>query len=308
VLVTEKLEDVLEPLCSVLGVDLLAGTGYSSYTRAIQLLRHAEVRGQRLHAFYVSDYDNAGENMPVSVARHCQYFAEHLGIKAEITLEPLALTREQVERYHLPKAPDKKQTELDALEALHPGELGRILRAAVEARRDATLRDRVEAAGGEAQAAAEEIWESVAADLRIEMGAIEADAQTVIGRYQESEQRKAAEIADATAELRRQIREIEDRIKSTYAAADVQAREAVDAANARLQDLAAEVLDRFYSAEFDLPARPGPEVDVDDSGLLYDSRRHWLDQLKAFKAAKGGSGDVPDGEPDNDLEAAEDAA
>jgi hypothetical protein len=32
----------------------------------IQLLRHAEVRNQPLHAFYVSDWDDAGENMPVA--------------------------------------------------------------------------------------------------------------------------------------------------------------------------------------------------------------------------------------------------
>jgi hypothetical protein len=43
----------------------MPGTEYTSYTRAIQLLRHAEVRNQPLHAFYVSDWDD-GENMPVA--------------------------------------------------------------------------------------------------------------------------------------------------------------------------------------------------------------------------------------------------
>ena len=113
----------------------MPGAGYTSYTRAIQLLRHAEARNQPLHAFYVSDWDDAGENMPVAIARACQYFAGQLGIKADISLEPLALTAGQVQRYELPKAPDKKQTELDALEALHPGELARLLRDAVNARR-----------------------------------------------------------------------------------------------------------------------------------------------------------------------------
>lgn len=90
VAVTEKLEDILEPACRELHVDLLPGTGYTSHTRAIQLLRHAEARNQPLHVFYISDYDAAGENMPVAVSRACQFCAEQRGIKADITLQPLA--------------------------------------------------------------------------------------------------------------------------------------------------------------------------------------------------------------------------
>ena len=307
VLVTEKMEDVLEPLCRELGVDLLAGTGYESYTRAIQILRHAEARNQPLHVFYVSDYDDAGLNMPVAISRQCQFFAEQLDIKADITLQPLALTSDQVEAYNLPKAPDKRQTELDALEALHPGALAGIFEAAVEARRDATLEERLEEAAGEAQAAAEGAWAEAAADLRAELERIQADATRVIGHHQESERAKAAAIEEATADLRAQIKAIEDEIKGRYAAADTAAQEAIEAANTRLELLAAQVRDRWDSAEFDLPDRPEPEVDTDDTGLLYDSRRHWLDQLKAFKAAKGGSGNGPGNEPD-DIEATGDAA
>jgi hypothetical protein len=295
VLITEKLEDVLEPVCSELGVDLLAGTGYSSYTRAIQLLRHAEARGQRLHGWYVSDYDAAGENMPI--ARACQYFAEQLGITAEISLEPLALTAEQMERYNLPKAPDKKQTELDALEALHPGELGQILRAAVEARRDATLQQRIEVGGKQAQSAAEDAWAAATDDLRGELELIGADARSVIAGHRESEQRKAAEIAEATAELRRQIQVIEREIRDRYAEADAQFQNSINAVNARLDQLAGQVRQRWESAEFDLPDRPEPEVDVDDRAVLYDSRRHWLDQLAAFKAARGGTASEPEEAP-----------
>ncbi len=300
VLVTEKMEDVLEPLCRELGVDLLAGTGYESYTRAIQILRHAEARNQPLHVFYVSDYDDAGLNMPVAISRQCQFFAEQLGIKADITLQPLALTAEQVEEYHLPKAPDKKQTELDALEALHPGALAGIFRAAVEARRDATLEERLGEAAEEAQAGAEETWQEVTAELRAELERVEAEAARVIEQHEESERAKAAEIEEATADLRAQIKAIEDEIKATYAPADTAAQAAIEAANTRLEHLAAQVRERWDSAEFDLPARPGPEVDIDDAGLLYDSRRHWLEQLKAFKAAKSGSGDGPGSEPDGD--------
>ena len=305
---TEKMEDILDPVCRELGIDLLPGTGYESYTRAIQLLRHAEARGQRLHVWYVSDYDNAGGNMPVSVSRHCQYFADQLGIKAEITLDPLALTAEQVERYDLPKAPDKNQTELEALEDSRLGELARILRAAVKTRRDATLEERLEEAAAEAQAAAEETWEQATAGLQADLDRIRADAARVIEQHADSEQAKAAEISKATAELRAQIKAIEDRIKERYATADTAAQEAIDAANARLEELTAQVRDTWDSADFGLPERPEPEVDTDDSSLLYDSRRHWLDQLRAFKVAKGGSGAGPDDEPNGDADGIGDAA
>ena len=294
VLVTEKMEGVLEPLCRELGVDLLAGTGYESYTRSLQILRHAEARSQALHVFYVSDYDDAGENMPVAIARQCQFFAERLGIKADITLQPLALTRDQVEQYRLPKAPDKKQTELDALEALHPGALAGIFSAAVEARRDATLGERLEEAAEEAQAVAEQTWHEVTAHLRAKAERIETEAAHVVEQHADSERAKAAEIEEATAELRAQIKAIEDEIRARYMAADTAAQEAIDAANTGLEQLATQVLDRWDSTEFDLADRPEPEVDIDDSGVLYDSRRHWLDQLKAFKSAKGSAGDAPD--------------
>src|SRR4029077_218640 len=71
----------------------------------------------------------------------------------DIRLAPLVLTAEQVERYRLPRIPIKDSergkkhfevrfgegaVELDALEALHPGELARIVEARVRFYRDPT--------------------------------------------------------------------------------------------------------------------------------------------------------------------------
>ena len=66
VLITEKTGDLLWPACRELGAGPRPGAGYTSCTRAIQLLRHAGVRNQPLHAFCVSGWDDAGENMPVA--------------------------------------------------------------------------------------------------------------------------------------------------------------------------------------------------------------------------------------------------
>lgn len=73
----------------------------------------------------------------------------------------------------------------------------------------------------------------------------------MIERHAESERAKAAEIEEATAEQRAQIKAIEDDIKERYETADTAAQEAIDAANARLEELAAQVRERWDSTEFD---------------------------------------------------------
>lgn len=119
-------------------------------------------------------------------------------------------------------------------------------------------------------------------------------ARKAIRHHQLLVARKDAQIAAATAELRKQIRAIETEIEGRYADRQAAVAVAIDARNAELAAIAARVRERWEETEFDLPERPEPEVDVDDSGLLYDSRRHWLDQLKAFRAAKAGADDETD--------------
>jgi hypothetical protein len=57
----------------------------------------------------------------------------------------------------------------------------------------------------------------------------------------------------------------------------------------RLEELAEDaerIADEF---DPDLPDRPEPiEPDVDRDRLLYGSRRHWRDQLVAYRRGKGG--------------------
>lgn len=58
-------------------------------------------------------------------------------------------------------------------------------------------------------------------------------------------------------------------------------------ARGELASAESEVARRWEQADFDLPERPeGEEPDDDIDGVLYDSRRHWLDQLEAFRAAR----------------------
>jgi hypothetical protein len=121
--------DVLEPACASLGVNLVAGLGFESYTRVIELLRRAEAHhAHRAHVLYVSDCDRSGNRMPRTVGRQADYFARQLGIDVQLSIERVALTREQVAEYELPEDPTEGgRVELDALQALRPGELRRLV-------------------------------------------------------------------------------------------------------------------------------------------------------------------------------------
>jgi len=257
--------DVLEPVCADLGLNLKVAMGYESITSAVELLRRAEAVGKPVHVFYVSDLDRAGEGMPVAVARQCEFWAPKLNVGVPVSLERLALTTSQVARYALPQAPDSGDTELDALEALHPGELARIVRAAVRPWRDDSLYSRMSAARREAAALVDERLREATRGLYDEVPSISDDAAAVLRRAREqlgplAEQWEqiAAAADEELAEIRRRGQAVADRVR--HAVAEV---------------------------ELDLPPRPEAEPpDVDRSGLLYDSGRDWVEQVAHYQAAR----------------------
>jgi hypothetical protein len=150
--------DVLLPLAQELRLNLVQGTGFESITQTVNFLRRAERYGKAAHIAYVSDFDPAGVSMPVAVARQIQFWLDELGIDVDVSLEPLVLTYDQCVAYELPRTPIKDEdkrgpgfeakygegaTELDALEALYPGELARIIREGIAPYRDPGLRRRL---------------------------------------------------------------------------------------------------------------------------------------------------------------------
>ena len=150
--------DVLVPLSRRLGFNLVAGVGEMSETAARLAVARAMEAGKPLHIIYISDFDPAGRSMPVALARKVEYIICASEVDATITLNPLALTPEQAAHYRLPRTPIKETehraakfearfgsgaTELDALEALHPGELARLVGEEVGKYVDPTLKERV---------------------------------------------------------------------------------------------------------------------------------------------------------------------
>ena len=137
--------DIILPIAGNYKANVVTGLGELSITAVNQLIHRIQQADKPVRIFYISDFDPAGETMPISVARKIEYFAHNTNLK-DIKLNPLMLTKEQCREYQLPRTPikesDKRKpgfeerhgsgaTELDALEALHPGEMGGIFRQAI---------------------------------------------------------------------------------------------------------------------------------------------------------------------------------
>ena len=100
-----------------------------------------------MRIFYTSDFDPAGRSMPVAVARRVEFWLHKNNVDIDLKLIPLVLSEKQCGDYRLPRIPIKETekraakfearfgsgaTELDALEALRPGELKTIVSRAFD--------------------------------------------------------------------------------------------------------------------------------------------------------------------------------
>lgn len=265
--------DVLTPLCDRLGVDLVTGLGFMSISSVAGkegLLGRARRHGKPTRIFYIADFDPAGAGMPRSVARQVEFWhATHSG-GTEVKLTPIVLTRDQVTAYRLPRIPiktgDRRKAnfedrygegavELDALEALHPGELARIASDAIEPYIDETLASRLDTAEVAAQRRLDEQWFDHTEAERADLAAIADEFAPIRARYDEKLEALAAEFRAETAPIRDRV----DRVRQS-------------------------ISERSVDFAFDLPGRPEPETDPgDESGWLFDSGRSYLDQLAAYK-------------------------
>ena len=257
------MNDVLIPLCERYQINLVTGVGEMSITAVLQLAeRFQEDRPVRI--FYVSDFDPAGQSMPVAVARKIEYFQRDKGYSADVRLYPVVLTIDQVRSYRLPRTPIKDSerraahfenrygagaVELDALEALYPGQLAEILTREIGRYYDARLTARV--------TQARQRLERVLNDER----------QAVIAAH-------AAEIDELGAEYAALRNDFDGRV------ADLASR---------LRALWAVMADDLEGRAPDIDDYPIPQAEDADERPepLYDSEREYLEQIDAYKAFQG---------------------
>lgn len=134
------INDILEPIGEKYRVNIQTFSGQSTSTKVFELIERISTIDKPVRILYISDYDTYGHNMPVACARKIQWFIDEMGLEQDVKLEKILLTREQVEEYELPAAPDSRnKVEIDALEVYHPGETKRIVEAAVSKYKDLEL-------------------------------------------------------------------------------------------------------------------------------------------------------------------------
>lgn len=302
------MDDVLLPVCRALGVNVVRGQGFLSITSVCKLLRRAEESGRDCHVFYISDLDRSGEAMPLSVARQLEFWRDRLGVAVTVSLEPVALSAEQVECYALPSAPDSGSVELDAMEAVVPGELARLVGEAVAGWRDHGLDDRRLRARREAERNADAAWREQTGRIRQQLAPVFDRYAELAGRGGTVAGRFAAEAADIIAPLRDAVREANEaigRLEERYRAdveqvnADVgelrrelvhgqAVAEAVSAEQAAAPRGCGGMVDAaFAGTDFGLPGEPQGAIDEAryDAAML-DSDRGWLDQLNRYREQK----------------------
>lgn len=140
------MNDVLLPIAKKYGINLVTGLGELSITTAHEFIERAIDIDKPVRIFYISDFDPAGECMPVSISRKIEYFMHQRNLDLDIKLIQTMLTPIQCLSFDLPRTPIKPTerrkdkfearhgtgaTELDALEALYPGEMAKIVEAEI---------------------------------------------------------------------------------------------------------------------------------------------------------------------------------
>lgn len=267
------MNDVLRPLCNRYAVNLITGVGELSITAVIWLLLRVHRLEKPCRILYISDFDPSGQSMPVSVSREIEYW----NTGADIKLNPLILTADQVLRWQLPRTPIKDSdrskdkfearhgegaTELDALEALYPGELERIVSEAISGFRDSTLLRRTR-----------ETWRQANSVLRGEQSALE-----------ESYGGELEEIREAVEETASRY---EGRLEAMNAALQAELQPYRD----RLDSLRQAIQNELDELEPEIPGMPEPETSDEQDGWLFDSGREYMEQLEHYKEFQGRGGE-----------------
>ena len=248
----------------------MVGLGEVSETRVRELALRAARYGAPIRIIYIADFDPGGRSMPKAVARKIEFTIAKLGLDVDLQLIPLALTPEQCRHYGLPRTPIKETerrkdkfesifgvgaTELDALEALHPGELARLLNEEIDNWIDASLSRRFNRLEAEINIDLRRITSGVLANHAEEIEQITLQFEQV-----------AQKLKDASAEFsswEEQAAELWERITNELDEADVD----------------------FSDVEVPQSEAPGET----DRFVLFDSRRDYFSQMDAYNAWRDGT-------------------
>jgi len=296
------MNEVLLPLGRAHGINIASFIGEVSATACKDLVERAIASGKPVRIGYISDFDPAGIGMPIAAAVKIDWFAKKSGVDLDIRLEPIALTAEQCIQYQLPRTPIKETemraagfearygsgaTELDALEALHPGVLRGIVVEYIDRYYDHDLDEEVEHAVEQyrdeldsAQSEIEERFSEQIRNLNAERERIVAAFELINGPAEEAYRRAVAEAyevyTEALERVRPEIEEMEDRLVAQAETVLAQMKAALEVA----------------APDPDLFDWPEPAEGDEDDDALYASTRDYVEQVDVYRAHRGDDEDV----------------
>lgn len=282
------MNDVFIPLCEQYGANLVTGLGEMSITAVLELMYRVHQSQRPARILYVSDYDPAGHGMPVSVSRKIEYFQKNKGFsQLDIKLYPVCLTIEQVNEYSLPRVPSKESdkrkkhwdavhgqgvVELDALEALYPGELSDILAQHLKQWYDLTLPARANSALNEF-------------DYNLDQR-----RDDILDEYQDRLKRLSASYATLKvewAELGEEFEKLMEPLEDRASAIAGQINDLVAQHKELCQEIETD-LDHAYDEGIETPPIPEPDLPPDPTGL-YQSNRGYIEQIHIYKNYRNGT-------------------
>jgi hypothetical protein len=287
------MNDILLPIARNLGVTLVTGIGDLSITHCHAMVRRIQEHGRPTRILYISDHDPQGECMPVSVARKLEFFLRREGCgDLDVRLHPIVLTPEQVVEYNLPRAPIKDSD-------------GGKRRFEERHGTGATELDALE---------------------ELHPGELRRIIESAIDRYRKPVRRLRSQITKKGAEVRRQIRDIQEGVLDQHSDAIAELRDGWDTAQSEIaihqeaiadalaecretiaehKEAIEEQLDQWREsaepqwqqiADDLLNAAPDPreqvkwpqlKLDGEDPDPLFDSRRDYVTQIDRFKRHQG---------------------
>jgi hypothetical protein len=270
------------PLAGAYHVNIQTGVGELSATRCRELVDRAEAHGRPVRILYVSDFDPGGRSMPVAVARKIEFELYRRGIERDIQVRPVALSHDQCVEYQLPRTPLKDTerrraifekrfgegaTELDALEALHPGLLRRVLLKEIHRYWDPDHAAKVEETCNDIRVELDKINGKAAGDP--EIGALMTEFDEIKAEHDAWCRKTEATMKDELAEISKKYEAWIKRTKPVWHATQV-----------KLDENAPNINDLEW-------AGPG-EID-EDGDPLFDSTRGYVEQVDRYKAHQGKS-------------------
>lgn len=300
-------QPIIDTVCRRLGGNIVTGTGNMRISQAhTALRRQREAGGIPLRILFLSDFDDAGDHMAVSPARHIQAATFGLDPRPDVRLFHLGLTAEQVIEQDIPPTPPKTADEekrareryfdqktgnlgsvqLNALTDTGSGRaewFERLLTDAIQALRDPDLTQKWMDTRDEATDLVDEELERL-------MRWPHRGLQLVAERFEEVASSGYEAERQAIADKRRQVRELvreqlalEEDLSQKLASDLDPLRDRRDAILA----LAEEKIERLEDLE--LPTYEAEEPEGAAEGWLFDSRRGYIEQQRHYNARKFGT-------------------